>query len=52
VTALPIFAVDARGASHFLAFVFADEPETAFKLTAPAGTTKILLDPEQMILRR
>ena len=52
VTALPIFAVDARGASHFLAFVFADEPETAFKLTAPQGTTKILLDPEQMILRR
>jgi aminopeptidase N len=52
VTAIPIFAVNAKGASHFLAFVFADEPETAFKLTAPAGTTKILLDPEEMILRR
>lgn len=52
VTAIPIFTVNAKGASHFLAFVFADEPETAFKLTAPAGTAKILLDPEEMILRR
>ena len=52
VTALPIFAVDAKGASHFQAFVFVDDPETSFKVTAPAGTTKILLDPEEMILRR
>ncbi len=52
VTAVPIFAVDPKGASHFLAFVFADDPETTFKLTAPAGTTKILLDPEEMVLRR
>ncbi len=52
VTAVPIFAVNAKGASRFLAFVFVDDPETSFKLTAPAGTTKILMDPEEMILRR
>ncbi len=52
VTAVPIFAVNAKGASRFLSFVFVDDPETSFKLTAPAGTTKILMDPEEMILRR
>jgi hypothetical protein len=52
VTAVPIFAVNAKGASHFLSFVFVDDPETSFKITAPAGTTKILMDPEEMILRR
>lgn len=52
VTAIPIHAVDAQGKSHFLAFVFADDPETEFALTAPAGTKQILLDPENTILRR
>jgi hypothetical protein len=52
VTAVPVFAVNRQGISRFLAFVFVDDPETAFKLAAPAGTTKILLDPQEMILRR
>ena len=52
ITAVPIFAVDGQGKRHFLAFVFADDPETDFTLTAPAGTKQIVLDPENSILRR
>jgi hypothetical protein len=52
VTAVPLYAVDKDGGQHFLAFVFADETNTEFKLTAPAGTKDILLDPENMVLRR
>ena len=52
VTAIPIHAVDAQGKSHFLAYVFADDLETEFSLTAPAGTKQLLLDPENTILRR
>ena len=52
VTALPVYAVDKDGNQRFLAFVFADEPKTDFSLTAPAGTKDILLDPENMVLRR
>lgn len=52
VTAVPIYAVDAVGKARFLSFVFADDVETTFKLTAPAGTKQLLLDPANMILRR
>lgn len=52
VTAVPLYAVDAEGKSSFLAFVFADDVKTGFKLTAPAGTKQILLDPEETLLRR
>lgn len=52
VTALPIYAVDVEGRSRFLAFVFADDVTSSFTLTAPAGTTRLLLDPENTILRR
>jgi len=52
VTALPIYAVDERGKSSFLTFVFADDAHTSFTATAPAGTKQILLDPENTILRR
>jgi Peptidase family M1 domain len=52
VTAVPIYAVDDKGEPHFLAFVFADEAETTFNLTAPAGTKQLLLDPEGILLRR
>jgi Peptidase family M1 domain len=52
VTAVPLYAVDEKGKSQFLAFVFADEPQTAFTLAAPAGTTQVLLDPEGTLLRR
>jgi hypothetical protein len=52
VTAVPVFAVDAQGNKQFLAFVFADDPATEFALIAPAGTKQIVLDPENMLLRR
>ncbi|HEY6250597.1 MAG TPA: M1 family aminopeptidase, partial [Candidatus Angelobacter sp.] len=52
VTAVPLYAVDKDGNQHFLAFVFVDEPKTDFQFTAPAGTKDIVLDPENMILRR
>jgi hypothetical protein len=52
VTAVPIYAVGADGTRHFLDFVFADEAQTAFTLSAPAGTKQILLDPENTVLRR
>ncbi|HEY6305051.1 MAG TPA: M1 family aminopeptidase [Candidatus Angelobacter sp.] len=52
VTAVPIYAVGDKGEPHFLAFVFADEAETTFTLTAPAGTKELLLDPEGTLLRR
>jgi hypothetical protein len=52
VTAVPIYAVDAAGRMSFLSFVFADDVETAFKLTAPAGTRQLLLDPANSLLRR
>ncbi len=45
VTAVPMYAVDEKGKSHFLAFAFADEAKTEFTLTAPAGTKQILMDP-------
>jgi hypothetical protein len=52
VTAVPIYAVDENGKSRFLNFVFVDDAETAFTLTAPAGVKGIVLDPEGTILRR
>jgi hypothetical protein len=44
--------VDKQGKSHFLAFVFVDDPDTDFVLTVPPGTKQLLLDPENTILRR
>jgi hypothetical protein len=52
VTAVPLYAVDAAGKSHFLAFVFADDVKTEFTVMAPADTKQILLDPQETLLRR
>jgi hypothetical protein len=52
VTAVPIYGLDAVGRARFLAFVFADDVETDFKLTVPSGTKRLLLDPSNSILRR
>lgn len=52
VTALPVYAVDQGGKPHFVAFVFADEENTEIKLTVPAGTKDLLLDPMNTVLRR
>jgi len=32
--------------------VFADGPETPFHVTAPAGTRKVVVDPDQTLLTR
>jgi hypothetical protein len=50
VTAVPVYAVMAGNAKVFLGEVLADGPETSFRLSAPPGTRKIVLDPWQTIL--
>jgi Peptidase family M1 domain len=52
VTLIPIYAVNAAGARTFAGRIFADGHETKDKLSVPAGTRKLLLDPDQTILRR
>ncbi len=51
VTAVPVYAV--LGAKEvLLGRVFADGPETSFRMSAPAGTRKVVLDPNQTLLTR
>jgi hypothetical protein len=50
VTSVPIYAVAAGKPPVLMGRVFADGPETSFRLTAPAGTHKLLLDPYRTIL--
>jgi hypothetical protein len=52
VTAVPIYALDEKGAQKFLAFVFVDDPKTDLDFTAPQGAKEILLDPQNTILKR
>jgi len=49
ITAVPVWGAVA-GKEVMLGTVFADSPETSFRLAAPAGTRKVVLDPEQTIL--
>lgn len=49
VTAVPIYAV-AGGRNFLLGRVFVDGPETSFHLTAPAGASKLLVDPNGTLL--
>lgn len=51
VTSVPVYAVVA-GRSVFVGRIFADGLETAFHLTAPAGTRRLMLDPNQTVLTR
>jgi len=51
VTSLPIYAL-AGGKMIFLGRTFADDPERSFRLTAPAGTRRVVLDPYQTVLAR
>src|SRR5256886_6326584 len=51
VTSVPVYAVIA-GKTVLIGRVFADGPETQFHLTAPSGTRKIILDPNQTLLTR
>jgi hypothetical protein len=50
VTSVPIYAVVAGKAPILLHRVLADGTETSFRLSAPAGTHKILLDPNGTVL--
>ncbi len=50
VTSVPVYAVINGRQSVLLARVFADGEESSFRLTAPAGTRKIVLDPYSTIL--
>ncbi len=50
VTAVPVYATTAANAEVFLGEVLADGPETPFRLTAPSGVRKVVLDPKQTIL--
>jgi hypothetical protein len=51
VTLVPVYGVRG-GQPELLGQVFADGRETAFHLTAPAGTRKVVLDPHQTLLTR
>jgi hypothetical protein len=51
VTVVPVYAVLA-GRNVLLGQVFADGPETSFRLEAPAGTRKVVLDPYETLLTR
>jgi len=51
VTPVPLYA--ARGSNLvFLGRVFADGPETPFHVSVPAGTKKIVVDPNKSLLAR
>jgi len=50
VTSIPVYAVMAGKQMVFLGRVFADGEESSFRLSAPAGTHKIVLDPNETIL--
>jgi len=50
VTSVPVYAVTTGRQTVLLGRVFADGEESSFRLTAPAGAHKILLDPYGTIL--
>ena len=51
VTPVPLYGSHA-GKLVFLGRVFADGPETPFHVSAPAGTRRIVVDPNQTLLAR
>jgi hypothetical protein len=51
VTAVPVYAAIA-GKNVFLKRIFAEGKETQFRISAPAGTRKLVIDPEQTLLSR
>jgi hypothetical protein len=50
VTSVPVYAVITGKQTVLLGRVFADGEESSFHLAAPAGTHKIVLDPNETIL--
>ena len=52
ITPVPLYAEEAGKPPVFLGRIFADGRETTFRLRVPSGTRKILLDPQQTLLRQ
>jgi aminopeptidase N len=52
VTSVPLYAELAMGNRVLIGRVYADGPDTTFRLAVPAGTRKIVLDPYETVLRR
>jgi len=50
VTSVPVYALTTGKQPVFLGRVFADGEETSFRLTAPLGVHKIVLDPNETVL--
>jgi hypothetical protein len=50
VTVVPVYAMLPGNAAVFVGQVFADGEETAFRLTAPSGATRLSLDPQHTVL--
>ncbi|HVO63143.1 MAG TPA: M1 family aminopeptidase [Terriglobales bacterium] len=51
VTSVPLFAQLAGNRRVLVGRVFADGPEATFHISVPAGTRKLLLDPDGTVLR-
>jgi hypothetical protein len=51
ITSVPLYGT-VGGKNVLLGRVFADGNETSFRLTAPAGTRKLVVDPEHTLLAR
>ncbi len=50
VTSVPVYALASGRLPIFLGRVFADGADTSFRLSAPAGTHKLVLDPYETVL--
>ena len=50
VTSVPVYGSSAGKRAVLIGRVFADGEESSFHLTAPAGISKIVLDPNEAIL--
>ena len=52
VTSVPVYAVRGGKQLVLLGRVFADGEESSFRLSAPTGTRKVVLDPYETVLTR
>ncbi len=50
VTSVPLYRIGSGRSTVLLGRVFADGPESTFRIAAPAGTRKVLIDPRETIL--
>jgi hypothetical protein len=50
VTAIPLYGFTGKGDRIFLGIVFGDGSENSFRMTAPAGIKRVVLDSDQTLL--